>query len=197
MTYFLHFILTNVLRGSCFCSHFGSEELWSPGHGGEKPGVTPGSLTPKPRSYLPTTLFLKLPDHSERGIKQTTRTTGEMKEAWWSFHYLDNNRRQEPKRMAGRHLEHLAQGITQVWIWSHLIRLEVHQTKKHAALRNSLSYTELLFLQSGIENDDHFMIYLSTVLMPFKRIRASCWGNYMYFPTFSSNSALSVWMKPT
>ena len=79
----------------------------------------------------------------------------------------------------------------------HLIRSEVQQTKKHAALWNSLSYTKLLFSQAGMENDDHFIIYLSTLLMPLKRIRASCRGNYVYFPTVSSNSAFLVWMEPT
>ena len=55
----------------------------------------------------------------------------------------------------------------------HLIRLEVQQTK-NMLLCEILCYTKLLFLQAGMENDDHFIIYLSTLLMPFKRLRASC-----------------------
>ena len=55
----------------------------------------------------------------------------------------------------------------------HLIRLEVQQTK-NMLLCEILCYTKPLFPQAGMETDDHVMISLSTLLMPFKGIRAYC-----------------------
>ena len=139
----LHFsILTNIQRGSYFCFHVRYEELCFSLEGTSQE-LPPGSLTPRyfclensrdrgawraivhggPNGHdwaintfhLPTTLFLKSSDHSEREIKQTMRQ--QEKWTWWPFQDLDNNGRQEPKKTADRHSEHLAQGITQVWIW--------------------------------------------------------------------------------
>lgn len=116
------------------CTAHTPTHSWPPNHWREEPGGIPGS-PPQSLSCLHLVSEAVWPP----GVWQTVSTEGEMQEASWNFHYLDN-RRQEAKKMAYEHLQALAQRFRQICIYSLLTGLEVHKTNSMLS-RQTLSAT--------------------------------------------------------
>lgn len=115
---------------------------------------------------------------------------------WWPFQDLDNNGRQEPKgfRRTGiqstlhRALLRSGSGTS--------LTTERYSRQKNMLLCGNSCYTKLPFLQAGMKWWSLHNFISQLFWCHSKVRRASCRGNYVYFPTLSSTLLFSVDRNP-